>query len=45
MKNKFLRFFNSTGKYLLSFCLAYGAIIRIGRLSLILFGEPEFPEI
>lgn len=45
MKAKLLKFFNSTGKYLIGFCLAYGAVIRIGHFSLILFGEPKFPEI
>lgn len=45
MKAKLLKFFNSTGKYLISFCLAYAAVLRIGRLSLLLFGEPKFPEI
>lgn len=45
MKAKLFKFFNSTGKYMISFCLAYAAIIRIGHFSLVLFGEPKFPEI
>lgn len=44
MKKQFHKFLNTAGKNLISFCLAYGAIITIGRISLLFFGEPDFPE-
>lgn len=45
MKNKLLNFLYSTGRGLISFCLAYAVILKIGYGSFILFGEPKFPEI
>lgn len=45
MKAKLLNFLYSTGKGVVSLCLAYAVILKIGYGSFILFGESKFPEI
>ncbi len=35
---------NSVGKAAIKFGLAYSAFIFLGGWSIILFGEPEFPQ-
>lgn len=44
MKAKLSTILSSGCKAAINLCLAYGAFIIIGAHSLVLFGEPEFPQ-
>lgn len=44
MKAKLFNILNSGCKAAINLCLAYGVFIIMGRHSLVLFGEPEFPQ-
>lgn len=44
MKQKLANILNSGTKAAINLCLAYGIFIIIGKYSLVLFGEPEFPQ-
>lgn len=44
MKAKLANILNTGCKAAVNLCLAYGVYIILGRFSVVLFGEPKFPE-
>lgn len=44
MKAKLAGILNSGCKAAINLCLAYGVFIILGQYSVVLFGEPEFPQ-